>query len=607
MRMGYRWLLVTTLSLGIGCTKEAPKAPTTENQKAGVAVSESPPTASKPQAKARSAAEGFAFRGGPTRSGSQPNAEFDARVFESVGAFRTSNEVRSSPVLVDGVAYFGGSDGYFYALHLASGVKRWSVGAPNGMYAAPAIVEDTVYVGTLNGKFRALSRDTGAELWSFIASKGIYSSPVVHEGIVYFGSVGGFVYALNAKSGKEVWKVKLGGDVYASPTVVDGRVYIGSWDKALHALDAATGKGLWSFKTGNQIFATAAYDSGMVYVSSWDHVLYALDAKSGAKRWQAKLGDVSRSSPAVSGQTVVVGCDDQQVYAFDKVSGEPRWQFKTDGPVYSSPTIAGAQNGPVVLIGSNDGSLYALRLKDGTLVGKHKTYGKVTSTPFAAEGRVIVGSYDNGLYVFGSSGLSNVPPKPSVVGNCSPARTRHIFKRYAALDGAKGLTQYRDVTSSHHSGHYSITRHYDGDQLGIAHINAGHESMDYSEYHYFDGRDLIMVLLDVNGAAEEFYREIFYASEGRPCGCRERARDEETYKDVPCAGFKESFKHIQYGEASGGLWREDDMIRHLDEKEREQADMGEDKYDEAMEWCRNQGADDSQIENCVNDYVGNYE
>lgn len=617
MALGNRWIMTLVLSLVVGCSKNASKeqAPDTGTNSVNNRLAADKKSNLAPNKPAVD--EHHAFRGGPMRNGVQPRADSRPAIFDTVGVFRTSNQVRSSAILVDGVAYFGGSDGFFYALDVASGKKRWSVGAPNGVYASPAVWKDIVYVGGLNGHFRALSRDSGNERWSFKAAKAIYSSPVVHQDVVYVGSVDGFVYALDAQTGKEAWRTKLGGDVYASPTVAKNRVYVGSWDKSLHALDAATGKSVWTFPTDNQIFATASYDKEKetVYVSSWDHHLYAIDAQNGAKRWQVKLGGVSRSSPAVSDQVVVVGCDDHKIYAFDTSSGKALWHFKTDAPVYSSPTIATSQQGATVLIGSNDGSIYALQLKDGTLVDKHTTYGKVTSTPFAAEGRIVVGSYDNGLYVFGDSGLSNRPPRPQTVGTCTEGRTKAVHKRYDALSDLKGLVQYRDVKSSHHSGHYSITRYYDGDQLAVAHINAGHEAMNYSEYHYFDGRDLILVYLDVDGEAEAFHRHIYFTQQGELCGCRERGRDESVFRDVNCSTFGSSFEHIQFAEAVGGLWNEDDVIRQQEQEyerlERENELMEQesqgDKYEEAMAYCENQGADDSQMEACINDFVGNYD
>jgi outer membrane protein assembly factor BamB len=70
------------------------------------------------------------------------------------------------------------------------------------------------------------------------------------------------------------------------------------------------------------------------------------------------------------------------------------WVVTTGGSVFSSPAVSGTR----VVVGSYDGGVYALDAASGTTLWKHTTGKPVRSSPAVADGRVFVGSDDGYLY-----------------------------------------------------------------------------------------------------------------------------------------------------------------------------------------------------------------
>jgi outer membrane protein assembly factor BamB len=93
----------------------------------------------------------------------------------------------------------------------------------DNLESSPAVVNGVVYFGSTEGNVYALNAGTGAKLWSFTTGIGVLSSPAVANGVVYVGSQNGTVYALNASTGAKLWSFPTGGGVTSSPAVVMAR------------------------------------------------------------------------------------------------------------------------------------------------------------------------------------------------------------------------------------------------------------------------------------------------------------------------------------------------------------------------------------------------
>ena len=74
---------------------------------------------------------------------------------------RTAGKVESSPVVVDGLAYFGSHDGRLFAVRSDTGRVRWAYQTGGRINASPAVFGGKVCVTTYAGSFVCLDRETG--------------------------------------------------------------------------------------------------------------------------------------------------------------------------------------------------------------------------------------------------------------------------------------------------------------------------------------------------------------------------------------------------------------------------------------------------------------
>ncbi|WP_235051117.1 outer membrane protein assembly factor BamB family protein [Yinghuangia soli] len=315
-------------------------------------------------------------------------------------AFSTSDEVSSSPVVVNRVVYIGSDDKYVYAIDVATGLARWTFPTSGKVTTAPVAADGIVYVGSGDGNVYALDAATGARRWAYAVGAEVGSSPAVADRVVYVAGWDNGLHALDAATGTKKWVQPIGNNLGSAPAVAGGVVYIGSWDKNVYALNAATGATKWTFRTGAEVSSSPVVADGVVYVGSDDSNVYALDAATGAKKWAFATGDKVNSSPAVAGGLVYFGSRDDTVYAVDAATGVKKWTFRTAesrfpaAGAYSSPEVAGG----VVYIGSRDMNVYALDAATGAKKWAYTTGHLVGSSPAVADGMVYVGSRDRKIY-----------------------------------------------------------------------------------------------------------------------------------------------------------------------------------------------------------------
>ncbi|HMB91438.1 MAG TPA: PQQ-binding-like beta-propeller repeat protein [Rhodothermales bacterium] len=146
--------------------------------------------------------------------------------------------VVSSPAVDGGRIFFGGRDGYLYAVDAQTGQQQWQFNYEvSWVLSSPAVADGAVYAGTSDGRFvNALDAATGEEQWRLATPSIVWSSPSVAGDLVYFGCGDGFLYALDRQTGEEQWRFRTGGGVYSSPVIAQGTVYVGSDDGVLYAI-----------------------------------------------------------------------------------------------------------------------------------------------------------------------------------------------------------------------------------------------------------------------------------------------------------------------------------------------------------------------------------
>jgi outer membrane protein assembly factor BamB len=272
----------------------------------------------------------------------------------------------SSPVVAEGMVYFGSGDGYLYALDAAAGDLRWKFKTGDVLHASPAYVNGVVFVGSWDSYFYAVDAKTGAEKWRFHGGEdplihnqvGFQSSPAVIDGTVYTGCRDAQVYALDAATGKEKWRFDNALSwVITSPAVTKGKVFFATSDSSLyHVADAATGKSLVRQQGKAYMFSSPAIAGNVAFIGVMNGTLEARDANTGELLWDYQT-DASKQN-----RGWVLTADrkfNQPLLFFDNWFEAPllaQDRQLSVGSIFSSPLVA---NG-VVYFGSTDGFLYAL-------------------------------------------------------------------------------------------------------------------------------------------------------------------------------------------------------------------------------------------------------
>jgi alcohol dehydrogenase (cytochrome c) len=132
----------------------------------------------------------------------------------------------AAPIVVDGVMYVSGWDGYVWALDAANGKLLWQyrhaipLDVPlccGNVNRGVAVARGKIFVATQNGQIVALDATTGKEVWqqAFVdprAGESATLAPLVVKNVVIVGSSGaeygvrGHIDAFDTETGKRVWR-----------------------------------------------------------------------------------------------------------------------------------------------------------------------------------------------------------------------------------------------------------------------------------------------------------------------------------------------------------------------------------------------------------------
>jgi outer membrane protein assembly factor BamB len=195
--------------------------------------------------------------------------------------FDVGSAIESSPIVRDGIDYFGAWNGRLYALDLRTQRLRWSRDLGAKITSSAAIGGSTLYIGDYAGRVWALSPSTGATRWVQSVNGRVYGTPAVLHGRVFVPSSSGDSLTAFSTGGRYLWRIGTGSYVYSSPAAWAGRVFFGSYNGVFYCVSAANGRILWTVGTGGPISGAAVVVDGVAYAGSFSHRIYGVDARSG--------------------------------------------------------------------------------------------------------------------------------------------------------------------------------------------------------------------------------------------------------------------------------------------------------------------------------------
>ena len=92
--------------------------------------------------------------------------------------FRTDGKVWSTPVLRNGVAYFGSQDGSVYAVSMETGALVWRFDTGGAVVATPLVHKNLLIVGSFDRQLYALGLNDGQPRWQIEADNWWWATPV---------------------------------------------------------------------------------------------------------------------------------------------------------------------------------------------------------------------------------------------------------------------------------------------------------------------------------------------------------------------------------------------------------------------------------------------
>lgn len=347
--------------------------------------------------------------------------------------FHTSNQVRATPVVVNGTLFVGNhGSGYLNAFDLQTGQLLWRSDAPNWVHSEMIYQNGNIYVGYGNRYFDnsvtpsirgtgpsgvlALDAETGDVRWQFETKGEVMPTPVIYQDTVYVVTGGHRLYAIDSKTGQLTWYLNLGTVVsMSSPNLNDGVLYFGSsLPYTFFAVDLVDQEILWTTRfpkviAGLDDVSPAIYHDQIVYTSALvgenqhpTHMLYALDIDTGAVIWKKNMGsgnmvqnNKSGAPMVYQGKVFLVSPITKKFYAYDAETGKLLWSYQNDYIAKAPPVAAHG----IVYFTDTGGHVFAFDADSGELKGVKKLHGKLApSGPIIIGHNLIVGSQDGNVY-----------------------------------------------------------------------------------------------------------------------------------------------------------------------------------------------------------------
>lgn len=308
----------------------------------------------------------------------------DKKTGKELWKYNAGGPILCQAAALDNAVFFCSKEVYF-AVDAQTGAELWKydLKPKENFYlrkddwdyhdASPVVDNGVVYFGSSTGSMLGFNAVSGELVWDFKApgNLGVRSTPVMQDGIIYYGDWGGEYKAVNLETKEIVWK----NDYYVafqnSAVIKDGVIFIGGRNKTISALDIKTGKAIWEYKDpdGSWITGDPVIDGDTVYFATSDALkVYAMNINDGTIVAEYPIYKNSFSKVIIDNGLLFVTCGDAyakpgsgslQVYKLGDTS-DCVWEVMLGtGGIFTSPLLSEG----LVYYGSEDGYLYATVVK----------------------------------------------------------------------------------------------------------------------------------------------------------------------------------------------------------------------------------------------------
>lgn len=265
--------------------------------------------------------------------------------------------------------------------------------------SSPVLNNGIIYWGSGSGIFYALKADSGELVWKFEAGSHVHTTAAIDQESVYFGSFNGYVYALNLMDGSLRWKFKTvghqyfpKGEVQGSPVIIGNQVIIGARDYNLYALDKEKGYCHWNkVYTLGWVLSASFYDSILFIAGADERILAAIKPLDGSYLWKNKMEFLMFGKPAFQDETLFIGTTIGKLHAVDIRTGKEIWVFNT--PSYEKNRFRYFKPDD-----SYRDDIYSIITSDLHFLKVEEELGGFFSSPALSRNRIVASSADGNIY-----------------------------------------------------------------------------------------------------------------------------------------------------------------------------------------------------------------
>ena len=238
----------------------------------------------------------------------------------------------------------------------ASPVLLWTVSTGEGSKSSPVISDGIIYFGNLKGTVYAVSPG-GRIIWKKETGSPVEAAPVIHGDKLFIGAGDGVMRAFDKKSGRLIWSYSTDNQIVGSANIwtssKSSGLIFGSYDYYLHCVDPQTGRLLWKLETENYVNGTPAVMNNRIVFGGCDGMVRIADPLTGKERNRFETGGYIAASPAISGERAWFGDYDGNLYCLDMINGKMIWEVpagKGSGAIMEIP----AEGRNILVVGNED-------------------------------------------------------------------------------------------------------------------------------------------------------------------------------------------------------------------------------------------------------------
>lgn len=250
----------------------------------------------------------------------------DAATGDEKWKYVAGEALATVPVVAEGLVLVASESDTLFAVKVADGQWAWQYrrDPPTGFTvrgaSRPLVREGVAYVGFSDGFVVALSVDDGGVTWErSLSGTGsefldVDSSPVMDaNGQLYVTSYKSGIFALESDSGDLVWNTSVGG---MTSLLISGQVLFAAGDGRVDAYLAETGRLLWSHPLGERAAFAPVFAKGMLLVPTSNALLF-LEPKTGRSRLSWNPGGGITAPPFAAGRQIFVLSNNGFLYSLD--------------------------------------------------------------------------------------------------------------------------------------------------------------------------------------------------------------------------------------------------------------------------------------------------